>query len=71
MARIDLKPNENVMKNKRYVHELETLYKISQTLAAGTRQKEALAEVIWDLREEGKCWATYEVKQSCFHVVSR
>ncbi len=46
MARIDLKPNENVMKNKRYVHELETLYKISQTLAAGTRQKEALAEVL-------------------------
>jgi hypothetical protein len=33
--------------------------------------KEALAEVIWDLREENKCWATYEIKQSCFHVVSR
>ena len=33
--------------------------------------KEALAEVIWELREEKKCWATYEVKQSCFHVVAR
>jgi hypothetical protein len=33
--------------------------------------KEALAEVIWNLRKEKKCWATYEVKQSCFHVVSR
>ena len=33
--------------------------------------KEALAEVIWQLREEKKCWATYEVKQSCFHVVAR
>lgn len=33
--------------------------------------KEALAEVIWNLREEKKCWATYELKQSCFHVVSR
>jgi hypothetical protein len=33
--------------------------------------KEALAEVIWKLREEKKCWATYEVRQSCFHVVSR
>jgi len=33
--------------------------------------KEALAEVIWDLRQENKCWATYEVKQSCFHVVSK
>ena len=33
--------------------------------------KEALAEVIWQLREEKKCWATYEVKQYCYHVVSR
>jgi hypothetical protein len=33
--------------------------------------KEALAEVIWQLRAEKKCWATYEKMQSCFHVVSR
>jgi hypothetical protein len=33
--------------------------------------KEALAEVIWQLRQEKKCWATYERKQGCFHVVSR
>lgn len=33
--------------------------------------KEALAEVIWQLKEEKKCWATYEVKQNCFHVVAR
>lgn len=33
--------------------------------------KEALAEVIWKLREEKKCWATYEINQGCFHVVSR
>lgn len=33
--------------------------------------KEALAEVIWQLKEEKKCWATYERKQGCFHVVSR
>ena len=33
--------------------------------------KEALAEVIWQLREEEKCWATYEKNQNCFHVVSR
>jgi hypothetical protein len=33
--------------------------------------KESLAEVIWQLREEKKCWATYEIKQSCFHVVAR
>jgi hypothetical protein len=33
--------------------------------------KEALAEVIFDLKEENRCWATYEIKQNCFHVVSR
>lgn len=33
--------------------------------------KEALAEVIWQLKEEKKCWATYERKQGCFHIVSR
>jgi hypothetical protein len=33
--------------------------------------KEALAEVIWQLREENKCWATYEINQGCFHVVAR
>lgn len=33
--------------------------------------KETLAAVIWELRSEKKCWATYERQQSCFHVVSR
>lgn len=33
--------------------------------------KEALAEVISKLRDEGRCWATYERNQNCFHVVSR
>lgn len=33
--------------------------------------KEALAEVIWQLKAERKCWATYEKVQSCFHVVCR
>ncbi|MDX9946292.1 MAG: DUF5715 family protein [Bacteroidales bacterium] len=33
--------------------------------------KEALAEVIYDLRKERKCWATYEKQQGCFHIVSR
>jgi hypothetical protein len=33
--------------------------------------KEALAEVIYQLKEENRCWATYERKQGCFHVVSR
>jgi hypothetical protein len=33
--------------------------------------KEALAEVIWQLKQEKKCWATYEINQGCFHVVAR
>ncbi len=33
--------------------------------------KEALAEVIFMLRQEKKCWATYEINQGCFHVVAR
>jgi uncharacterized protein YcbK (DUF882 family) len=33
--------------------------------------KEALAEVIWQLRAENRCWATYEKIQNCYHVVSR
>jgi uncharacterized protein YcbK (DUF882 family) len=33
--------------------------------------KEALAEIILELKKEGKCWATYERSQNCFHVVSR
>jgi hypothetical protein len=33
--------------------------------------KEALAQVIWQLREEKKCWATYEIQQGCFHIVAR
>jgi len=33
--------------------------------------KEVLAETIWELREQNKCWATYERSQNCFHVVAK
>jgi hypothetical protein len=33
--------------------------------------KEALAEIIWQLKTENKCWATYEKVQNCFHIVAR
>ena len=33
--------------------------------------KEALAEVIWQLRAEKKCWATCEKIQNCYHIVCR
>jgi hypothetical protein len=33
--------------------------------------KDALGEVIYELRAEKKCWATYERNQNCYHVVAR
>ncbi len=33
--------------------------------------KEALAGVISELRDEKRCWATYEKSQGCFHIVCR
>jgi hypothetical protein len=33
--------------------------------------KDALGEVIFELRQEKKCWATYERVQNCYHVVAR
>lgn len=32
--------------------------------------KEVLAESLFELREEQRCWVTYEQWQSCFHVVT-
>jgi len=46
LSRIDLKNGAQVINSERYVKELETLYKISETLAAGTKQKETLTEVL-------------------------
>jgi len=45
--------------------------KFKLTNCDDTFLKEALAEVIWQLRAEKRCWATYERGQSCFHVVAR
>jgi hypothetical protein len=48
-----------------------TFRKLTVTECDKWYMKEALAEVIWELRQEKKCWATYEKQQGCFHVVSR
>jgi hypothetical protein len=45
--------------------------KFHQTNCDNKYLKDALGEVIWGLRQEGKCWATYERMQNCFHVVAR
>lgn len=33
--------------------------------------KNLLAEILYDLREEGRCYVVFERKQSCFHVTAR
>lgn len=33
--------------------------------------KNLLAEVLYDLREEGRCYVKYEHKQGCFHITTR
>jgi len=33
--------------------------------------KEVLAVTLFELRNEKKCWVTYEIFQTCFHVVAR
>lgn len=32
--------------------------------------KDSLGEILWQLKEEKRCWVTYEKGQGCFHVVS-
>lgn len=48
-----------------------SIRKMVITNCDGKYLKEAMAEVIWQLSEEKKCWATYEKGQNCFHVVAR
>jgi hypothetical protein len=33
--------------------------------------KEILANILFELRKQKKCWVTYEYFQNCFHIVSR
>lgn len=33
--------------------------------------KNLLGEVLYNLRNEGRCYVKYEVKQSCFHITAR
>ncbi len=33
--------------------------------------KNLLGEVLYDMREQGRCYVKYEAKQSCFHITTR
>ena len=52
MANKSFNPERRVAHAERHVLELETLYKISNILASGARQKQALAEVLDTLDRE-------------------
>jgi len=52
MAKKHINADNQVLKPTRHVHELETLYRISQILASGNQQKQILAEVLDTLDSE-------------------
>lgn len=72
------KRNKNSIKNSPHLHG--TAFDISYKQFFGSRPytsaeilylEDALAKTIWELRKEGRCFATYEQWQTCFHVVGR
>lgn len=70
--------NRTSIKNSSHLHG--TTFDISHTTFYHNREltvaecnylAEVLAKIIWELRNEGKCFATFEYWQRCFHVVCR
>ena len=52
------------------VEETDSAYRKNRT-AGDVRLKQVLAEVLDDLRRQGRCYVKYEVKQGCFHATVR
>lgn len=46
-------------------------FKRPLSLAEADHLREVLALTLFELRAEQKCWVTYEIYQTCFHVVTR
>lgn len=70
--------NRNAIRNSAHLHG--TTFDLSYatydfkrpvTAAEAEYLKEVLALTLFELRAEKKCWVTYELFQTCFHVVSR
>lgn len=62
------------------VHQLATTVDISysrfvaddnKVTHSAEELKALLAEVLYAMRNEGKCWVKYEIKQPCFHISAR
>lgn len=70
--------NRTSIKNSSHLHG--TTFDISHTTFYHNRDltraecnylAEVLAKIIWELRKEGKCYATFEYWQRCLHIVCR
>ena len=71
----------NINASKRSVHCYGTTVDITYTRfvkhddegpdARDVDLKAVLTEVLRDLREQGRCYVKYEVKQACFHITAR
>lgn len=71
----------NVNASKRSVHCYGTTFDITYNRFAkhddegpGARDvdlKAVLTEVLRDLRNQGRCYVKYEIKQACFHITAR
>ncbi len=71
----------NVNASKRSVHCYGTTFDITYTRfakhddegrdARDVDLKAVLTEVLRDLRDQGRCYVKYEVKQACFHITTR
>lgn len=54
----------------RYI-AVSTLSGLPGTEVRSDQLKKVLAEVLRDLREQGRCYVKYEIKQGCFHITVR
>ena len=50
---------------------VSTLSGLPGTEVRSDQLKKVLAEVLRDLREHGRCYVKYEIKQGCFHITVR
>jgi hypothetical protein len=73
-----LRNNRNAIRNSAHLHG--TTFDLSYahydferplSLEESEYLKEILALTLFELRREKKCWVTYELFQTCFHVVKR
>lgn len=70
--------NRNSVRNSSHLHgtTFDVSYKTffsSRPLSEGEVHYlgQMLMRTLWEIRREKKCWVTYEVWQTCLHVVSR